>query len=301
MTTGMLPLGQLGQDLPGLLDAAIMYASKSGEHMAVMEKSGVERHTFERGKGDTFKGVHMAKIQAMRGSDRTRFTQASRHAYETYEFHLGITSCLVILNDNLQIFAHPKSLKQFGGQQADAIARDVDRVLLTEFSTATVTVDRSGQALLLANILDMMAKLEAAEDDRGGMPKVIAPIHPLYDLLLERLGSGPSTGTALVRPLTEDAAMQLTKALHYDIGGTVVTKGKNAPRFNNDGYTGIFHPASIKFATASVLTTEEQRDPSQGIGAKARWVRKYWGHVIPSFARRNWFASVKSRMTYGGK
>ena len=298
----MAPTPQVAQDLPALLDPAIMYASRAGEHKGVMQQS-VEMHRIEKNMGDVFKGAHVAKITAFHGGPRTRFTNTSRYSSEVYEIHLGYTVSLISMADNQKEFLNKHYLRQLGGQQAEAIARDVDRILLGTFQSATVKEDRSGVPILGGNLQDAMFKLQAAEDDSESSIQIVCPTAHLADLVKERSTSQTAAGAiqAFERPLTADAAKMVTGKPMYHLGGITIQEGRNAPKFGSDGYTGVFRKSGVKMVTANVLMRERERQPRDGGGANTIIVRKLWGYLVPPHSKRNWFNTVQARMPIGGK
>ena len=295
----MAPLPQVAQDLPALLDPAIMYASRAGEHKGVMQQS-VEMHKIKRNMGDVWKGAHVAKIQAFHGGPRTRFTNTSRHSAEVYECHLGYTVSLISMADNQKEFLNKNYLRQLGAQQAESIARDVDRILLGTFPTASTIVNRSGSAILANAIEDNIFALQAAEDDSESPIMVVAPTAHLKDLVLER-STTANNSTLIERPLTDDAAKMLMNKPSYTILGTMIKEARNSPKYGSDGYTGVYRKTGIKMVTANVLMRETERQPRDGGGAMTMIVRKLWGYVVPPQAQRNWFTAVQARMPIGGR
>ena len=293
------PTPQVAQDLPALLDPAIMYASRAGEHKGVMQQS-VEMHKIKKNMGDVWKGAHVAKIEAFHGGPRTRFTNTARHSAEVYECHLGYTVSLISMADNQRNFLNKEYLRQLGAQQSEAIARDVDRILLSTFQRSTEIEDRSGNPILANQLLDAMFKLDAAEDDSESPVQIIAPVAHLQDLVHE-FTTTSNNAAVIARPLTDAAARMLRQAFMYDIGGTMIKVARNAPKYGTDGYTGVYRKTAIKMVTAPVLMREKKRMPEDGGGAEALFVRKLWGHTIPPMALRNWFNAVHARMPIGGR
>ena len=285
------PLPQQAQDLPALLDPAIMYASKAGEHKGVMQQS-VEMHKIKKNMGDVFKGAHVAKIEAMSGGPRTRFTNTSRYSAEVWECNLGYTVSLISMSDNQKEFLNKLYLRQLGSQQGDSVARAVDRILLGTFSTSTSIIDRAELQIQAGPIADQMFALDAAEDDSDSAIQVIVPV-----------AHTTTTNNSLViqRPLTDAAARMLRSAWAYQIGGTMIKVARNSPKYGDDGYSGIYRKTAVKMVTANVLMREPVRIPEVGGGGEAMYVRKLWGYTVPPHAHRNWFRAVKARMPIGGR
>lgn len=298
MTT-MIPNPQVAQDLPALLDPAIMYASRAGEHRGVMQKR-VEMHTLEKNMGDTWKGAHVAKIDAFHGGPRTHFTNTSRYSAEVYECNLGYTISIISMADNERYLLNSHYLRQLGAQQAEAIARDVDRTLLALFSTSTSVTDRSGNPILASNLIDQVFALEAAEDDNDSEINIVSPVAHLKDIVKEFTTTSSNTAV-FERPLSDQAAMMLKRHSEYMIRGATIMDAKNSPKFGSDGYTGVYRKTAIKMVTAPVLTRAKERHERFGGGAESVIVRKWWGYVVPPQAHRNWFGAVKARMPIGGK
>ena len=295
----MQPLPQVAADLQNVMDAAIVYASRSGEHKGVMQQS-VEMHRMKKNVGDTWKGIHVAKIQAVTGGPRTRFTNASRASAENFECHLGYTVSIYSEADDQQTFLNMNFLREWGSQQGDAIARQVDRVLLGTFRTFSKTVDRAGNPILAHSLEDARFQLQAAEDDSDSTIQMVTPTAHLRDLIYERTTTS-NNSSVIERPLTQDAAKALDMEPKYTLLGTMLKEARNSPKYGSNGFTGVFRKTAIKMVTAPVLMRERRRDPETGGGANTTWLRKLWGFVIPAHAQRNWVCSVEAQMPIGGR
>ena len=296
----MAPLPQVAQDLIPLMDPAIMYASRAGEHKGVMQQA-IEMHKIEQNKGDVWKGAHVAKIEAVHGGPRTRFTNSARASAEVYECHLGYTVSLYAMADNQKTFLNKNYLRQWGSQQAEAIARSVDRILLGAFQTfSNIDTDRAGNAILANTVEEAMFALQAAEDDSDSMLQIVCPTAHLRDLVYERTTTS-NNSSVIVRPLTEDAAKMLKAKPSYEIGGTMIKEARNSPLYGSNGYTGVFRKTGIKMVTAPVLQRATERDERTGGGATTIILRKLWGFVLPPQAQRNWLRAIQAQMPIGGR
>ena len=303
----MAPLPQVAQDLPALLDPVIQYASRAGEHKGVMQQS-VTMHRLEKNIGDVFKGAHVAKIEAVHGGPRTRFTNTARYSAEVWDCHLGYTVSLISLADNQKEFLNKHYLRQLGSQQGEAIARDVDRILLGTFQTFTVTKDSSGNPIKAFDLEQQFFRLEAAEDDIDDMIQIVTPTAHLRDLIVERTTTNTTSALTdaiasnyIQRPLTADAARALGGTPRYSLHGSMLKQARNSPKFGSNGYTALFRKPGIHMVTANVLMREMERQPRDGGGASTTIVRKLWGYRVPPHGLRSWCASVQARMDIGGR
>ena len=296
----MAPLPQVAQDLIPLMDPAIMYASRAGEHKGVMQQA-IEMHKIEQNKGDVWKGAHVAKIEAVHGGPRTRFTNSARASAEVYECHLGYTVSLYAMADNQKTFLNKNYLRQWGSQQAEAIARSVDRILLGAFATfSNIDTSRAGNAILANTVEEAMFELQAAEDDSDSMIQVVCPTAHLRDLVWER-STTANNSSLIERPLTPDAAKMLTSKPSYTILGSMIKEARNSPKYGSNGHTGVFRKTGIKMVTAPVLQRATERDERTGGGATTIILRKLWGFVLPPQAQRNWLRGIQAAMPIGGR
>lgn len=303
MVNAALPPPQVGQDIPSMLDPAIVYASRAGEHMSVALNAS-EHHTLKAHVGDTWKGVHVAKIDAFHGGPRTLFNQVNRWSVEKFEIPLGYSVSLLFTGKDMQYMAASPFLSQMGPQLSEAIARDVDRQILTSYSTASAgnTGDRAGAPIRAGDIIARLARLDAAPDESSSQIQIIMPVAHYYDLIHEFTSTGNNMAlTAMTRP-TEPMARMLKDQSGYMIDGIRLKKGKNSPQFaSNNGYTGIFRKTAFKVVTAPVMSRTVIQHPLIGGGAQLVMARKWWGFDIPPWARRNWLHAVHALMPYGGK
>ena len=294
----MAPLPQVARDLTELMDPAIMYASRAGEHMAVM-LSSAEKHQIKKNFGDVWKGVHVAKIEAVTGGPRTRFTNTARASAEKYECQLGYTVSLYAMADDQKTFLNREYLRQWGAQQGEAIARSVDRVLLGIFRTFTDITGTTNTKVHLEQYLDAKFKLDAAEDDSSSPVQIVVPVAHLRDLTKERITA--NTGNAILRPLTPDASSKISGKPKYQVLDSMVRDARNSPKYGTDGYSGVFRKTAVKVVTAPVMKRATERDERTGGGATTIIMRKLWGFVVPPHALRNYASAIRGQMNIGGR
>lgn len=303
MVQAALPLPQVGQDIPSVLDPAIVYASRAGEHMSVGLNAS-EHHMLRAHVGDTWKGVHVAKVDAFHGGPRTLFNQVNRWSSEKYEIPLGYTVSLLFTGKDMQYMAASPFLKQMGPQLSEAIARDVDRQILTSFSTAAAAnlENRGAAAIRAGDLLERIFRLQAAADESSSMIQIISPTAHHADLVHEFTTTGNNSAIVpIARPLSDAANRMLTTDSAYMVMGMRIKQGKNSPTFGTQGYTGVFRKTAIKIVTAPVMSRSVIQHPLIGGGAQLVMARKWWGFGIPPWANRNWLHAVRANMPFGGK